>query len=116
MTLSSRVMPSTCWPICRASGVVEWNASSAQSKPASSWALATVSMCVGSRTGPDRTMVSEELLFEMNPMNSTDMVWLQFGESSQAEREAAGGDSGGVVLRGMDAPAHDVAIVPLQRI
>src|SRR6478752_7946979 len=73
-------------------------------------------MCVGSRTGPDRTMVSEELLFEMYPMNSTDMIWLQFGEGLQAEREPAGGDSGGVVLRGMNAPAQGVAIVPLQRI
>ena len=45
-------------------------------------------------------MVSEELLFEMYPMNSTDMIWLQFGEGLQAEREPAGGDLGGVVLRG----------------
>ena len=58
---------------------------------------------VGSRIGPVRTMVSEELLFEIKPMNSTDMIWLQLGKV-KAEREAAGGDSGGVVLRGMNAP------------
>jgi hypothetical protein len=25
-------------------------------------------------------MVSEELLFEINPMNSTDMIWLRLGK------------------------------------
>jgi hypothetical protein len=64
-TFSFSVTPSTCWATCRLSGVVEWKASSARSKPAFSCAFATVSIWSGSSTGPLRTIASEELLLEM---------------------------------------------------
>src|SRR6185295_8542709 len=105
-------------PICSASGVVEWNASNARSKPASSCAFATASIWVTSRTGPVRTMVSDELLLLMNPMNSTDISLSRFRYviCSEAERQTSGDRAGGVVLRRVNPAAQDIAIVPFERI